>query len=321
MDFIGLFKVSSANMLKELKDDFLNNRIEKYDYMGRMFGAHKLLHEYADFYKRSNLVDITIKDGNVYFNFLSNGVSIKMVCLPFDITSVPHTFLDFGSYDMAETKFLMSAVKDNDVVLDVGANLGWYTLNWLKKLENVTVFSFEPMIETYNCLASNLILNGLKTKNAFNFGLSNTNAEIEFFFDNERCGASSMVNLRGTENTRQLKAVVKKLDDVFSSLGVDKLDFIKCDVEGAEKLVFEGGIETVKKYRPIIFSEMLRKWAKKFDYHPNDIIKMFADLGYGCYVINRDKLLAIDCVTEETVETNFVFLDVNKHSEILNANF
>lgn len=304
-------------MLKENKAAFLNNQIEKYEYMERMFNVHKILYEYADFINRTNVLEISIKNGNVYFNFLSNGVQINMVCIPYDITSVPFTFLDFGSYDMEETKFLFDIVKDNDVVLDIGANLGWYTLNWLKKAKDVAVYSFEPMPDIFNRLIQNLVLNGQQIKNAFNFGLSNVNDEIDFFFDTERCGASSMINLRGTDKTVNVKCTVKRLDDVFPSLGVDRLDFIKCDVEGAEKLVFEGGIGTIKKYKPIIFSEMLRKWSKKFNYHPNDIIKLFAAIEYDCYIIHRNKLQKIECVTDETLETNFLFLNRSKHSEVL----
>lgn len=304
-------------MLKENKKAFLDNRIEKYKYMRRMFDIHKILYEYAGFINKSDVLDITIKNGDVYFNFLSNGVQIKMVCIPYDITSVPFTFLDFGSYEPKEDKILLNIVKGNDVVLDIGANLGWYTLNWLKKARNVTVYSFEPMPDIYDKLIQNLTLNGQRIKNAFNFGLSNVNDEVNFFFDMERCGASSMVNLRGTENTIDIKCTVKKLDDVFPSLNVNRLDFIKCDVEGAEKLVFEGGIETIKKYKPIIYSEMLRKWSKKFGYHPDDIINLLADIGYSCYGYVNDKIEKIDSVTPELETTNFFFFQKAKHKKTI----
>lgn len=304
-------------MLKENKAAFLNNQVEKYEYMERMFNVHKILYEYADFINRSNILDITIKNGNVYFNFLSKGVQIKMVCIPNDITSVPHTFLDFGAYDVEETKFLMDIVKDNDVVLDIGANLGWYTLNWLKKAKDIMVFSFEPMTDIYNRLIQNLILNGQQIKNAFNFGLSNVNSKLDFFFDTERCGASSMTNLRGTNKTVNVKGTVKRLDDVFPSFGIDRLDLIKCDVEGAEKLVFEGGIRTITKYKPIIYSEMLRKWSKKFGYHPNDIINLFRSIDYECYVINNDKIEKFGYVDDDTIQTNYLFFHKKKHVDII----
>ncbi|MDD5584632.1 MAG: FkbM family methyltransferase [Candidatus Omnitrophica bacterium] len=304
-------------MLKENRSDFLNNKIDKYEYVKRMFDVHKVLYEYADFINKSTISDITIKDDDVYFNFLSNGLQITMVSVSHDMTSVPFTFLNFGSYESEEEKFLFNSVKNDDVVLDIGANIGWYTLNWLKKGKSITVFSFEPIPEIYNKLVKNLILNEQQIKNAFNFGLSNVNGEFDFFLDAEWCGASSMANLRESKSTTNVRYAVKKLDDVFPSLGIDRLDFIKCDVEGAEKLVFEGGIETIKKYTPIIFSEMLRKWSKKFNYHPNDTIRLFTTLGYDCHTIHVNNLQRIECVTDDTLETNFVFLHRNKHAGVL----
>jgi FkbM family methyltransferase len=302
-------------MLKENKSAFLAKKLEKLEYMGRMYEGHKILYEYADYIKTSKVADITIKDGEVYFTFLSNGLQIKMTCLPYDVTSVPFTFLDFGDYDQAETKFLFSLVRDGTVALDIGANLGWHTLHWLKKAKNVKVFAFEPLPETFHKLAANLALNGLPTSGAFNYGLADVNAERDFFFDTERCGASALVNLRGTDKAVNVPCRVKRLDDVFPTLGVDRLDLIKCDVEGAEKLVLEGGLETIKKYRPVIFAEMLRKWAKKYDYHPNDIIGLLAGLDYDCYMLNQGDLQRIERVTEETEETNYVFLDKKRQTE------
>ncbi len=303
-------------MLKENKQAYLEQKIEKYAYMEQMFGLHKVLYDYADYIKGSDCLEITLKDGEVIFNFLSCGKQIKMVCLPYDITSVPFTFLDFGGYDREETRFLVEIVKEKDVVLDIGANLGWYTLNWLKTGKKVTVFSFEPLPQIYAKLVQNLTLNGIPRKNAFNFGLADKNEDFDFFFDTKRCGASSMVNLRDTQDTAKVKCTLKRLDDVFPGLKVKKLDLIKCDVEGAEKLVFEGGWETIKKYQPVVFSEILRKWSRKFDYHPNDVLKSFRDIGYDCYVIDNGRIKKLPAVTEETRETNFLFLHGTKHAKL-----
>lgn len=53
---------------------------------------------------------------------------------------------------------------------------------------------------------------------------------------------------------------------------------------------------------------MLRKWSAKFGYHPNDIIDLFASVGYKCFVIKEDKLRKFARVDEETVGTNYFFL-------------
>jgi hypothetical protein len=103
---------------------------------------------------------------------------------------------------------------------------------------------------------------------------------------------------------------------MYASRGVD---FIKCDVEGAEKFVFEGAVEMLRRDRPIVYTEMLRKWAAKFDYHPNQIIKFFADLGYLCYVVNDGFLQELKIMDDTTIQTNFFFLHTVNHRQKIKA--
>ena len=90
-------------------------------------------------------------------------------------------------------------------------------------------------------------------------------------------------------------------------------------MEGAELLVYKGGLQTINAFKPIVFTEMLRKWSAKFGYHPNDIIALFALQGYECFINNGNHQLSeIKEVTESTANTNFFFLHLEKHASILN---
>lgn len=105
--------------------------------------------------------------------------------------------------------------------------------------------------------------------------------------------------------------------DLFVEKNKTKVDFIKCDVEGAEFLVFKGAQETLRRDKPVIFTEMLRKWSAPFNYHPNDMIKFFADLSYDCFVIeDGERLQRFTTVDEMTVETNYIFCHRDKIGEI-----
>ncbi len=114
------------------------------------------------------------------------------------------------------------------------------------------------------------------------------------------------------ETIQKISCRVKKLDDFVSANNL-KVDFIKCDVEGAELFVFQGGIKTIEVNKPIIFTEMLRKWSMHFNYHPNDIIKLLNDLGYRCFTAKGEYLVEFFKMDENTVETNFFFLHSIKH--------
>lgn len=98
--------------------------------------------------------------------------------------------------------------------------------------------------------------------------------------------------------------------------GNSPVDLVKCDVEGAELHVFEGGVSTFAKDRPVIFTEMLRKWCSKFHYHPNAIISLLKGIGYQCYAINASGLVECPEVTDQTAETNFLFLHAEKESHL-----
>jgi hypothetical protein len=95
------------------------------------------------------------------------------------------------------------------------------------------------------------------------------------------------------------------------------VDFIKCDVEGAELLVFQGGQQTIARDLPIVFSEILRKWSAKFGYHPNDIFQLFHSLGYRSFSVAGSWLKPFEAMDATTLETNFFFLHATKHAELI----
>ena len=109
------------------------------------------------------------------------------------------------------------------------------------------------------------------------------------------------------------KCKVTTLDEFTEKFSL-KLDFIKCDVEGAELLVFKGGEKTIARELPIIFSEILRKYSSKFNYNPNDIFTFFRSLGYRAFTVKEEYLTEFKEMDESTIETNFFFLHEFKHS-------
>ena len=119
------------------------------------------------------------------------------------------------------------------------------------------------------------------------------------------------------ERLEEIICPVDTLDNFVETNGITRLDFIKCDTEGAEKMVFSGGTHVFLELRPVVYTEMLRKHAARFDYHPNEIIEMFEGWGYSCYTSVNERLIPFKKMDEATKETNFFFLHDEKHRELL----
>jgi FkbM family methyltransferase len=76
--------------------------------------------------------------------------------------------------------------------------------------------------------------------------------ESSFYYYLEGSGNASSANLTGRTDVKCVQCKVRTLDDYNAGNGA-RVDFVKCDVEGAELLVFQGGIETIKRDKPIVF--------------------------------------------------------------------
>ena len=226
---------------------------------------------------------------------------------------VPIETLNFKKFEPVFSDLIFSFSKNSENIMDIGANIGWYSLNFNSHAMVKTVHAFEPIPKTYNYLLKHIELNNAKKIVPNNFALSDSNGEVEFLWHDEELGASSMVNIRELNNTKKVKCHTMKLDDYVEQKKIN-VDFLKIDVEGSELLVLKGAINVLKDSQPIIFCEMLRLHAKKFNFHPNETILLLDNYGYKCFARNENnKFEEIKEMTEEIEETNYFFLHETKH--------
>ncbi|WP_346679871.1 FkbM family methyltransferase [uncultured Brachyspira sp.] len=130
-------------------------------------------------------------------------------------------------------------VKNDAVVFDIGAFKGDTAYFFSKKCSNkARIYAFEPDENNYKVLLKikeKYKLNNVITKNIL---LSNAEKEIDFI---------SMI-----ENTPTIKKNAITIDKFVEENNIEKIDYIKMDVEGAEKNILEGSIKTIKKFKPFL---------------------------------------------------------------------
>lgn len=309
--------------IQAIKEQFHNGQISKKVFIDLMHDKYKALFDFSKNLSSTEIENIEIKDNDLIFTsrkLAHHPGGAKFFVDILDKRITPFEAFSFDQYELEDSEMLYKLVKNNDVIFDIGANIGWYSIHLSKKLTGANIYSFEPIPETFSKLKRNVELNKIDNINIVNIPLSNKVQNLTFYYSPSATGASSSVNISEESDIKKLDCTTDTLDLYVTKNNIERIDFIKCDVEGSELFVFQGGIESIKKYSPVIFTEMLRKWAAKFNYHPNDIINLFKSVGYKCFYSSNGKLKAIDFILEDTIPTNFFFLQPEVHSDLILKN-
>jgi len=297
----------------ELRQAYEEGKLTKQDFIEKMHCKHLILNDYANYLKSTEIKKILIENEKVFF--VSNE-DIFFRCNFID-KGIPLVNLSAGEYEKEELRWVINLIHDDDIIFDIGANYGWYSLNISKRYKNTRIHAFEPIEDTFEILSQNVRINNADNVEIYNIGLGEKDKIVEFNYNRDQSGATSMVNLLNRDDAEKIKCPIRTLDSFILEKRIDKVDFIKCDVEGAEFFVLHGSKNVLEQHRPKLFIEMLRKWAKKFNYHPNDIIQYMSDLGYFCFEITKGKLCLFETMTDDVDSTNFFFLHEEKHSSII----
>ncbi len=194
---------------------------------------------------------------------------------------------------------LTEIIKSRDVCIDIGAAAGLYTVE-LSKLVGPKgqVLSVEPLVFAHPALSRLLgTKNHLNVTNyCFALGSQSGTSLISVpmgkfgpitgrsFLAGEASGLGSNSEF---SHHKEVEVHVDTLDEFCNRENIKKLDFIKIDVEGAEKKVFEGGAKTIAKFKPAILVEIEARHLTRFKSKPKDVVDWLKKLNYKMYIWNR----------------------------------
>jgi len=197
-----------------------------------------------------------------------------------------------NNWEPNETAYFTSRVGSGDVVLDIGANIGWFTLLGAKLTGSKgRVYSFEPRPETAKMLRRTIAHNNLQNQvDVFETAVSDRRGELKLAVvpNAENPGGSFLI----TENILRdsIPSVSVKTAPLDELLEGVKADFVKIDVEGAEPMVFAGAMKTIQRSHPIILSELHPKQLKEVsNFSPREYIELMERYGYKCFLLENGK--------------------------------
>ena len=176
-------------------------------------------------------------------------------------------------YEEERLSYLIKKIHDYkiDTFIDVGANIGIYSLRIAKNVPNVKkIFSFEPLTETFNKLKKNIYQNNLENKiDIYNYGLSSVSQNILGLLRKKgNLKQAAGFNISGEGN---IKISVKKCDEIIQFHNQNIC--IKCDVEGHELEAFKGMEKLLKDNRCFLQIEI---WEDNY----KELNQYLIDSGY-----------------------------------------
>ncbi len=220
-----------------------------------------------------------------YYNFIHNDFIIfktrskKIIKLrkqSTDLMALTHVWL------IEEYKKENFEIKPHDVVVDVGAHIGLFTIYASQFCTEGKIYYFEPVVENYELLLENIKLNNLNYVTSFNQAVSNSNEPIKLFLNNDESGHSIFSQSSKTVITDSIS-----LQRFFDENKIKHCNFLKLDCEGAE-------YEIIKNL-PLEYFQKIDKLIIEYhmaDSHPELLIELKAILSQQNFEIETKQLFS-----------------------------
>jgi len=188
----------------------------------------------------------------------------------------------YGTFEPDSTTAIGRLVKSGQTALDVGANIGYYTVR-LSKLVGPEgrVIAFEPTAHFLDVLKRNIAANGLDNVEVHNVGLSDKAGEQVIDIGPSSATMHSPPGFDKVLSTERIRLTT--LSEFVDQTGLARIDFIKIDVDGHEPRFFEGAWPVLDRLSPVILCEVSHLHYLEAGYTAWDFYASAQEHGYRIY--------------------------------------
>lgn len=188
-----------------------------------------------------------------------------------------------GAYERQLVALLKRTLRPGMTVFDLGANIGYFSVIAAALVGSKgRVHSFEPMPHNFERLRRNL--QPFPWATLHNCAVGNVAKEVAFYFSDKESGWAGVHDLP-SRNSRTTAQMIR-LDDWLASHPVERIDFIKLDIEGSELNALRGATQLLRRFHPTVVTEAGP------NHNHEKMWSFFTDEGYRCRMFNDDCILA-----------------------------
>jgi FkbM family methyltransferase len=199
----------------------------------------------------------------------------------------------FGEWEPVITAYVRDRLKPGDVFIDIGANIGYYSiLAGIKVGTSGFVHAIEASPRTFDLLNSNLSINFVTNVQTYNVAVADKSGELTLWVrEKDNIGRSTVVEVqRGDSGIVESRVRSLPLPAIVPENDILRARFIKIDVEGAEWLVLQGIKHLLPRFSPnteILF-EVGAESLRFFGTTVGECLKLFHDAGFEPWVIDAE---------------------------------
>jgi FkbM family methyltransferase len=207
---------------------------------------------------------------------------VKIRCYPDSRAAA--AVLYCGLYDYHEMNFLLRYLRPEDSFLDIGANIGVYTLLAAAKIHSGSIHSFEALPKNYQRLKENLKLNQLNQVKTYELAVSDCTGTVAL----NLAEGDSMPFITKTATKNTITVPTDTLDNLLQNQSFANLTLAKMDIEGAEILALKGAISLLKQQHPYVWILEINETVNYFGHQKQDLVDLLNSYGYNLYSYNAD---------------------------------
>lgn len=215
------------------------------------------------------------------------------------------------SFEANETEFFKMTIKPGDICLDVGGNIGYFSLNFAKSSgPDGRVYVFEPIERNVLTIRLAAIMNGLNNIEVLESVVADSSGEVSLEIPDNDSAYAHMSTGRAGGRIATVKCIT--LDEFTKSRQMKKISVLKIDVEGAEHLVLKGASSLLseKKSRPsVVMAELVNEFLGRFGSSIRDIIRYMEKFGYRPFYAGKGGKLVPFTEKDEDSIFNVFFIE------------
>jgi FkbM family methyltransferase len=208
---------------------------------------------------------------------------IKMLLDPSDLVSKTILKSFWSRWEPAVWEAVSSRLSDGGVMLDVGAHIGYFTLKSSVRVgKSGRVVAFEPNPRTVETLRANVAASRAANVTVVPVACTDGETTVNIYDTSTQhnSGGSSLSRANTGKESREFAVRGRPIDDVLRELGIQRVDVMKVDVEGAELYVLRGAKETLQRFHPKIVIEVFPHQLAGMNTTVEQLFSFIRQMGY-----------------------------------------